>query len=185
MLCIVPGRRRPGPARYVHNHTTGHPLVHRPPATPAATRAVFAAPRHDGRVTTIGAVFPPSFPPERLRSVVQAADAAGLDELWLWEDCFREGGMSSAAAALAWTANLRVGVGVFPVPLRNPALAAMEIATLSRMFGDRAIVGLGHGVQDWMAQVGGRSESPMTLLREYVSAVRALLGGERLSVEGR
>ena len=136
-------------------------------------------------MTTIGAVFPPSFPPERLRSVVQAADAAGLDELWLWEDCFREGGMSSAAAALAWTERVRIGVGVFPVPLRNVALAAMEIATLHRMFPGRPIVGVGHGVQSWMAQVGARVESPMTLMREYTAALRALLAGENLTVDGR
>jgi alkanesulfonate monooxygenase SsuD/methylene tetrahydromethanopterin reductase-like flavin-dependent oxidoreductase (luciferase family) len=136
-------------------------------------------------MTTIGAVFTPSLPPERLRSVARTADAAGLDELWLWEDCFREGGVSSIAAALAWTDRLKVGVGVFPVPLRNVAITAMEIATLERMFPGRAIPGIGHGVQSWMAQVGVRPASPLTLLREYSTALRALLAGERLTVAGQ
>jgi alkanesulfonate monooxygenase SsuD/methylene tetrahydromethanopterin reductase-like flavin-dependent oxidoreductase (luciferase family) len=71
------------------------------------------------------------------------------------------------------------------VPLRNPALAAMEIATIARLFPDRFVAVLGHGVQDWMAQVGPAAESPMTLLREHTSAVRALLAGETVDVAGR
>jgi alkanesulfonate monooxygenase SsuD/methylene tetrahydromethanopterin reductase-like flavin-dependent oxidoreductase (luciferase family) len=46
-------------------------------------------------------------------------------------------------------------------------------------------IGVGHGVQEWMAQVGARVESPMTLLGEYLTALRALLRGERVTVDGR
>ncbi|MGW5129983.1 LLM class flavin-dependent oxidoreductase [Streptomyces sp. NPDC004135] len=136
-------------------------------------------------MTTLGAVFRPQLAPERLRSVCEAADAAGLEQLWLWEDCFAEGGISTAAAALAWTERLRVGVGLLPVPLRNVAVTAMEVASLHRMFPGRAVVGVGHGVQDWMGQVGARAESPVTLLREYLVALRALLAGERVTTDGR
>jgi alkanesulfonate monooxygenase SsuD/methylene tetrahydromethanopterin reductase-like flavin-dependent oxidoreductase (luciferase family) len=136
-------------------------------------------------VTTLGTVFLPQLPPERLRSVVRAADEAGLEELWLWEDCFLESGIATAAAALAWSERLRVGVGLLPVPLRNVAVAAMEIATLHRLFPGRVRVGIGHGVQDWMEQVGARVESPLTLMREYLDALRALLRGETVSRDGR
>jgi alkanesulfonate monooxygenase SsuD/methylene tetrahydromethanopterin reductase-like flavin-dependent oxidoreductase (luciferase family) len=136
-------------------------------------------------VTTIGAVCLPQVPPERLREVASAADEAGLDELWLWEDCFLTSGIATAAAVLGWTRRLRVGVGLLPVPLRNVALTAMELATLHRLFPDRVEVGVGHGVQGWMAQVGARVESPVTLLREHLAALRALLGGETVTVDGR
>ncbi|MBM2618734.1 LLM class flavin-dependent oxidoreductase [Actinoplanes sp. LDG1-06] len=136
-------------------------------------------------MTTIGAIFLPSNPPESLRSVAQAADQAGLEELWLWEDCFLNGGLTASTAALAWTENLRVGVGIMPVPFRNVASLAMEVATLGRMFGERALPGIGHGVQEWMGQVGARAASPLTLLREYATALRALLHGESVTVEGR
>ncbi|MEU9447720.1 LLM class flavin-dependent oxidoreductase [Streptomyces sp. NPDC048277] len=136
-------------------------------------------------MTSLGAVFRPQLPPERLQAVVRLADDVGLEELWLWEDCFREGGISTAAAALAWSERVRVGVGLLPVPLRNVAITAMEAAALHRMFPGRAVLGVGHGVQDWMGQVGARAESPVTLLREHLDALRALLRGERLTVSGR
>ncbi|MEU1039003.1 LLM class flavin-dependent oxidoreductase [Streptomyces sp. NPDC005907] len=136
-------------------------------------------------MTALGAVFRPQLPPERLRALARLADDAGLEELWLWEDCFLEGGISTAAAALAWTERLRVGVGLLPVPLRNVALTAMEAATLHRLFPGRASLAVGHGVQDWMGQVGARAESPVTLLREYLAALRALLAGERVTTDGR
>lgn len=138
-----------------------------------------------GMDVTIGVTFRPQLPPEELRGVVAAAEAAGVDELWLWEDCFLEGGLTTAVAALAWSTRIRVGVGVLPVPLRNPALAAMEAATVTRLFPGRFVLGLGHGVQDWMHQVGAGVESPMTLLREHVTAVRDLLDGRTVDVSGR
>jgi alkanesulfonate monooxygenase SsuD/methylene tetrahydromethanopterin reductase-like flavin-dependent oxidoreductase (luciferase family) len=134
---------------------------------------------------TLGVTFRPQLPPERLREVAQAADLAGVAELWLWEDCFLEGGLTAATAALAWTERLRVGVGLLPVPLRNPALAAMEIATVARLFPGRLLPGLGHGVLDWMAQVGAGVASPMGLLREYTCAVRELLHGATVRTAGR
>jgi alkanesulfonate monooxygenase SsuD/methylene tetrahydromethanopterin reductase-like flavin-dependent oxidoreductase (luciferase family) len=134
---------------------------------------------------SLGVVFRPQLPPERLRAVAMAADSRGLDELWLWEDCFYAAGISTAAAALAWTSRLRVGIGLLPVPLRNVALTAMEVAALARLFAGRIEVGIGHGVQDWMTQVGARVDSPMTLLREYATALRSLLAGERVTTHGR
>ncbi len=135
-------------------------------------------------MTSLGVIFRPQRAPEELRAVAKAADESGIDELWLWEDCFDEGAVASAAAALAWTQRLHVGIGIMPVPLRNPALAAMEIASLARMFGDRVHIGVGHGVLDWMARVGVRAASPMTLLREYVTALQALLAGDTVTTEG-
>jgi alkanesulfonate monooxygenase SsuD/methylene tetrahydromethanopterin reductase-like flavin-dependent oxidoreductase (luciferase family) len=136
-------------------------------------------------MTTTGVVFRPQSPPAALRAAVETVESSGVDELWLWEDCFLEGGLTTAAAALAWSSRITVGIGLLPVPLRNPALAAMEVATLAGLFPGRVTVALGHGVQDWMRQVGAAVDSPMTLLREHTSAVRSLLAGETVDVQGR
>ena len=137
-------------------------------------------------MSSIGAVFSPyQHPPEDFRAAVHAAESAGLTQLWLWEDCFRESAYASAAAALAWTENLRVGIGIAPLPLRNVAVTAMEVATIERLFPGRLIPGFGHGVLKWMEQAGARVASPLTLMREQLPALRALLGGEEVSFAGR
>ena len=136
-------------------------------------------------MTTLAAIFTPDQPPERLGAVAAAAEAAGLEQLWVWEDCFKESGIATAATVLATTSRLPVAIGLLPVPLRNVALTAMEIATLARLFPGRLTVGIGHGVLDWMGQVGARVESPMTLLREYTAALHTLLHGQAVTAHGR
>jgi alkanesulfonate monooxygenase SsuD/methylene tetrahydromethanopterin reductase-like flavin-dependent oxidoreductase (luciferase family) len=136
-------------------------------------------------VPTIGVVFPPWYPPEQLRDAAVAAEQAGVEQLWLWEDCFKESGIAAAAASLAWTERLTLAIGLTPAPLRNVALLAMEVATLERLFPGRFIPVVGHGVQSWMGQVGARVESPLALLREYVVALDQLLRGETVTTSGR
>ena len=136
-------------------------------------------------MTTFGMIYQPSFEPEGLRDAAVAAEAAGIQELWVWEDCFKQSGLASLVTAVASTTKLRVGVGVLPMPLRNVAVLAMELAAIERMFPGRARFGVGHGVLDWMGQAGARVASPLTLMREYVPALRALLAGERVDAEGR
>ncbi|MDP9166515.1 MAG: LLM class flavin-dependent oxidoreductase [Actinomycetota bacterium] len=134
---------------------------------------------------SIGVIFRPDFHPSGLRDVATAAEAAGVDELWLWEDCFQQGGIAQVAVALGATERLSVGIGLVPAPLRNVTAAAMEFATLEAMFPGRTQIAVGHGVQSWMRQAGAAVASPMTLLREYVTALRALLSGAEVTVDGR
>lgn len=133
----------------------------------------------------LGLAFIPTFAPERLVEIAQACEAAGLDELWLWEDSFKNSGVATAAMALASTSNITVGIGLLPAPLRNVALTAMEFSVLGRAYPGRFIGGVGHGVQEWMGQAGVRVASPLTLLREYTDALRSLLAGEAVTVDGR
>jgi alkanesulfonate monooxygenase SsuD/methylene tetrahydromethanopterin reductase-like flavin-dependent oxidoreductase (luciferase family) len=136
-------------------------------------------------MTTLACIIRPSTPPSRIVPLARAVEAAGIEEIWLWEDCFQTGGISAASAILAATERVRVGIGVMPTPLRNVALTAMEVATVDGMFPGRLIPGIGHGVQSWMAQVGVKAASPLTLMREYSTALRALLAGERVTTSGR
>ncbi|MDV6231079.1 LLM class flavin-dependent oxidoreductase [Rhodococcus cercidiphylli] len=136
-------------------------------------------------MTRIGVVLRPELAPEDLVEAARAADRAGVDEVWLWEDCFYSGGLSTAALVLANTERLNVGIGVLPTPMRNVAATAMEIATVARVHPGRLRVGLGHGVQSWMGQIGARVQSPLTLLSEQMTALTALLAGESVTVQGR
>ncbi|MFS0794405.1 LLM class flavin-dependent oxidoreductase [Microbacterium sp. 1P10AE] len=137
-------------------------------------------------MSRIGTIFSPyPHPPEELREAARVAEGEGVPELWLWEDCFRSSAWAAAAAALAATDHLRVGVGIAPFPLRNVAASAMEVATIERIFPGRLLPGFGHGVQDWMRQIGAKAASPLTLMQEQLPALRALLAGDTVSTEGR
>ncbi|UCM91899.1 LLM class flavin-dependent oxidoreductase [Streptomyces marincola] len=124
-------------------------------------------------------------PPEDLAHFAAAVEEQGADDLWVVEDLSWGGSIASAALALAATSRLRVGIGIAPAPLRNPALLAMELATLARVFPGRLVAGIGHGVPEWMARVGAAPASPLTLLEETVTTVRTLLAGEEAEVDGR
>src|SRR4051794_13863440 len=95
---------------------------------------------------TLGVIFLPSFPPETLAAYARRAEAAGFDELWLWDDCFLPGALTSAAIALSATQHLKVGIGLLPATVYHPLFAAMELTTLARAFPHRILPGFGFGV---------------------------------------
>jgi 5,10-methylenetetrahydromethanopterin reductase len=119
----------------------------------------------------IGVLFDRDRAPEELAAFAAGAQEAGADDLWVVEDLGWAGSISSAAIALA--------------ALRNPALLAMEVATLARAYPGRLVFGLGHGVAEWMRQVGAEPASKLALLEETIVGVRALLNGETVTTRGR
>jgi 5,10-methylenetetrahydromethanopterin reductase len=133
----------------------------------------------------LGFVVRPEHPPEELPGLARTVEDAGFDELWLWEDCFFAGGIATTATALAATSQVKVGLGIMPAPVRNAAFVAMEIAALARMHPGRVMPGFGHGVADWMRQIGAKPESQLALLEETVAAVRSMLAGEEVHLDGR
>ncbi|MGW1033566.1 LLM class flavin-dependent oxidoreductase [Streptomyces antibioticus] len=133
----------------------------------------------------IGVMYDRDRDPAGLPAFARAAEALGVDDLWVVEDLGWNGGVSAAAVALGATERLRVGLGIAPAPLRSPALLAMELATLARVFPGRLVAGIGHGVREWMAQAGVAPRSPLALLEETITSVRALLSGQRVTLDGR
>jgi 5,10-methylenetetrahydromethanopterin reductase len=137
------------------------------------------------RERRLGVMFDRDREPEELIGFAQALEALGVDDLWVVEDLGWAGGIASSAVALASTKRLRVGIGIVPAPLRNPALLAMELATLARLYPGRFVTGIGHGVSEWMAQVGAATTSKLALLEETIVTVRSLLRGESVTLDGR
>ncbi len=151
------------------------------------TGRAYTRPMPDRRATRprIGVMFDRDRPPEELPGFAAALQEAGADDLWVVEDLGWAGSVSAAALALAATDHLRVGIGIAPVPLRNPALLAMELATLARVHPGRLVAGLGHGVPEWMRKVGAETDGKLALLEETIEAVRGLLDGRTVSLHGR
>lgn len=133
---------------------------------------------------SIGVIFHPTFPPETLVNYATQAEAAGFDEIWLWEDSFWAGALTSAATMLSATSRVKIGIGLMPATVRNPLFAAMEITTLARLYPGRFLPGFGHGVEGWLKQIGAAPKSTMKALEETVNTVRALLNGEIVTLDG-
>ena len=121
-------------------------------------------------------------PPSRLIELAKQAEDAGLDEVWLVEDCFWAAGIATVATALAVTSTIKVGIGVLPAVARNPAIAAMELAALAELHPDRLIAGFGHGVASWMRQIGAYPESPLAALEETLGRLDTPLDRAKLNV---
>jgi 5,10-methylenetetrahydromethanopterin reductase len=132
----------------------------------------------------IGMCFDRAFPAAAMPDYARRVEAAGIEQLWVIEDCFFTAGVSLAATALAVTNDVSVGIGILPAVARNPAVTAMEIATLANLAPGRFVAGIGHGVQEWMGQMGARTLSPLTALDETISVVKRLLHGEQVSLDG-
>lgn len=125
----------------------------------------------------VGIMLPRDLPVSEVLDFARSAEEAGFDELWVVEDLGYRGGIAQAASVLAVTSHVTVGVGILPAAVRNVAFAAMEIATLAQLYPGRLVVGIGHGMPGWLTSVGAWPQKPLTFLREYVVALRALLEG--------
>src|SRR5690349_17446064 len=110
-----------------------------------------------------GVMLPRDLHASSVLDFARRADELGFDELWVVEDLGFRGGIAQAGAVLAATSRIVVGIGILPAAARNAAFAAMELGTLAQLFPGRLIAGIGHGMPDWMRQVGAWPRSPLTL----------------------
>lgn len=119
----------------------------------------------------LGVTYRPEWPPEGLPQVAREVEELGFDSFWVVEDCFFAGGLTLAAVALGATGGLKVGIGLLPTMVRNPAIAAMELAGLARLYPGRLTVAFGHGVESWMRQIDARPKDRLAALTEAVGAI--------------
>lgn len=129
---------------------------------------------------SVAVLLPRDLPAADVLPYARRAESLGFDELWVVEDLGFRGGFAQAAAVLAATERIHVGVGILPAAARNVAYAAMEVATLAQLFPGRVTVGVGHGMPDWMRAAGAWPERPLALLRAYARALAVLLAGGRV-----
>ncbi len=133
----------------------------------------------------VGLVLGSMIPPEDLPRTARLGEDLGFGELWFAEDYFFTGGISGATAALSATERIPVGLGIVSAVVRHPALLAMEISTIARMYPGRLLPGVGLGVPDWIRQMGLHPRSQLTAMRECITCVRRLLDGEEVTFEGQ
>ncbi len=133
----------------------------------------------------IGWVIDTATSPEKIAPTAALAEELGYTELLVAEDYFCGGGFSVAMAALSATRRIPVSLGIVSALSRHPAVLAMEIATISRLFPGRFRPGISLGLPSWVRQMGYNPVAPATVVRECVTSVRALLSGEELTATGQ
>lgn len=78
-----------------------------------------------------------------------------------------------------------VGTSVTLMPLRHPFEAALQARSLAQLTGHPLVAGYGPGSADFQrALLGSRYRSPLTAAREYLTAVRSLLSGDPVHLDG-
>ena len=114
------------------------------------------------------------------------AEELGYRSLWTAETTGPEA-FATLAAAGAAAPSLGLGTGVLALQLRTPMLAAMGAATLQALHPERDVL-LGVGISSpvvteaWHGAPYGTR--PLGQVREYLTLVRQLLGGEAVTFEG-
>jgi len=86
------------------------------------------------------------------------AEEMGFHSFWLPENHFGDQRSLPAplmllSAVAATTSRIKLGSTSYLLPIRNPILAAEEVAVLDRLSGGRVILGVGRGVQPAMFDV--------------------------------
>jgi alkanesulfonate monooxygenase SsuD/methylene tetrahydromethanopterin reductase-like flavin-dependent oxidoreductase (luciferase family) len=103
----------------------------------------------------------------------QAADRAGLDQVWAADtpghDCFMD-----AALALQATERIKVGTAI-AYPVRTPLQTAMVAAALAAYRPGRFTLGIGHGGEDNLRNNGLPTDRPLPRLRDYLLAISTVL----------
>jgi 5,10-methylenetetrahydromethanopterin reductase len=114
----------------------------------------------------------------------QAAEDAGFEAVWQAESRLVREATIPLAAFGAATERIKLGSGVVSMWVRNPAFLAATFSTLDDLAPGRVILGIGAWWDPLAAKVGVSRDKPLRAMREIVTAVRALLGGETVTFEG-
>ena len=110
----------------------------------------------------------------RTLEVARAADEAGIDAVWVSEDPEGWDAFAVLGAIAAVTENAVLGTSVTNPYARHPNLLAASVATLDRLSGGRAVLGIGRGQPEWHRDaLGIDTGDPLQTLSETVALLRA------------
>ncbi len=125
------------------------------------------------------------------RQLAREAAELGYESLWTPEgaglDAFQLCSMRWQASAEVAPGGLGTGIAVAPVAYRSPVAFAVSAGTLSAVTGGRFILGIGSGGIYRPAtrrNLGVRTSSTLAVMRDYLFALRTLLGGGVLDLDG-
>lgn len=116
---------------------------------------------------------------DALFELAEAAEAAGIDQLWVSNDLMLRSAPALVAALAARTVRLRLGIGIMNPYSVHPVEIAMLAATLQELSGGRFSLGLGAGSAEFLDWIGIAQPTPLTTTRRALRSIRSLLDGRR------
>lgn len=113
-----------------------------------------------------------------LSGIAVAAEAAGIEQLWVSNDLMMRSAPVLLGALFERTTSIHLGIGIMNPYSVHPAELAMTSATLQEISGGRFLLGLAAGSGEFLSWIGIEQDKPLTATREALRAIRALLAGE-------
>ena len=116
----------------------------------------------------------PSVPVREMVDAVVAADAAGVDEVWIADEGTMREPLVALSAAAVLTTRIKLGIGITTPMIRHPGAIGSSIATLDELSDGRAMLGFGVGGNLTLAPFGLQVEKPVALIRNAIRVARAV-----------
>ncbi len=122
--------------------------------------------------------------------LARVAEEAGFDTATIGHHHFLPGNLADPltflAAVAARTDRLRVGTGIFQLPVHNPVRVAEQVATVDQVSGGRVSLGVGLGWWPLEYQVhGSRFTERGARMEEALRILKLVWTEEQTSFEGR
>ena len=112
------------------------------------------------------------------------AESNGFEAVWQADSRLVRDAVVPMAAFAAKTEKIKIGSGVVDCWTRNPARLASTFSTLDDLAPGRIILGIGAWWDPLASKVGIDRKKPLTVMREVVTSVRALLADETVTFSG-
>jgi len=112
------------------------------------------------------------------------AEQKGFEAVWQADSRLVRDAIVPMSAFAAVTDTIKIGSGVVDCWTRNPARLAATFSTLDDLAPGRVILGIGAWWDPLAAKVGISRAKPLRAMREIITAVRALLANETVTMNG-
>jgi len=120
------------------------------------------------------------------RRVAERAEQLGYESLWIADTGAGPDAFVVGAVAASVTKKVRLGTAVVPIYTRALPVMAAGAGSVAQLAPGRVVLGLGVSSETIVDTWGGVPfRRPLTRMRETVLALRQMLAGERVTVEGR
>ena len=123
-------------------------------------------------------------PMDAIPELARLAEANGFDCAWAGEANNKDPTVMLSAIA-AVTTRLKIGSAIYHILGRTPATLALQAVGLDELSCGRFLLGIGSSNPTIAKWHGQALDQPLSRVREYVEIVRAAMGGEKLSFEGK